>query len=191
MTSMKVELKGDWGEASKILRGTPQRIKVALERAVALEAHYMVKQIVVDFRNVKPPLAPLTLRKRRTQGFYGRKALMRTGDLRNSIGVVQHGSEAFVGVARSSGKADIAAVHEYGKTIAIAMTSKMRRYIFGVIMAGRSRPREESAARGTGIILVRIPPRPFIRPAFEREKEGAPDRFMRWIARSVRGLGKL
>ena len=104
-----------------------------------------------------------------------------TGALLNSVTNIVKDDEAFVGVLRKAGKgADIAAVHEFGATILIRVTDKMRGFLFGVLFAGQ--PRKESSGKGGssgGIIVVRIPARPFIRPTYAKWGPTSGERFLK------------
>ena len=164
----------------------------ALRLAVKKEAHALRAVIVVGMRKQAPggaafkPLSALTLAARRLAGFRGRKALIRGGDLRNSITVVAKGDVAFVGVPRSAGKEriKIAHVHEYGTDpIIIPITPRMRRFLAMLFRkASRKRKRSSRRGNGSGVVVVQIPARPFLRPAFEAWKRGVDLR----IANSIR-----
>jgi hypothetical protein len=55
----------------------------------------------------------------------------------------------------------------------------MRRYLFALLRAAGTKP---TGGSGKGVVVVRIPARPFLRPAFEKFKHGAGRRFMRCVA---------
>lgn len=188
---MAVRRVGDWDVARRALAGGGRRLGVALRQAVQVEAQRLRAEIVVGFRTQSPggqpfrPLSALTLASRQLRGrdssgrftgggFRGQKALIRTGELRNSIAVVQRGDVAFVGVPKAVGpnRLRIAEVHEYGSDpIIIPMTPKMRRFLAVLFKrAGRSRPVGNRA--GSGVVVTQIPARPFLRPAFEQWKKG-------------------
>lgn len=142
------------------------------------EAHRLRAEIVTGIRKQSPggadfrPLSRLTLAARRLAGFRGRKALIRTGDLRNSIAVlpkVPAGDTVFVGIPRASGQVRIARVHEYGSDpIVIPITPRMRRFLAMLFRrVSRARKRSKRRGNGTGVVVIQVPARPFLRPSFE------------------------
>lgn len=173
MSALGVTLDGDWAKAARILGSAEPRVKRALQQAVLQEAHHLRKQIVVGLRSGAPggkafkPLSPLTLIIRRYTGRGGgSKPLNATSQLAGSVIVKPlPGPGAFVGVLRAAkGKrpANLAAIHEYGKTI--RMTPRMRRFL-GAIMRKAGLPRQP----GRGGALVVIPARPFIGPVIAKD----------------------
>lgn len=150
---------------------TPARARRAINFGLRKAGLYMVGQIVTNMRSgLDPPLAASTLRTRKVRGGRGARAskpLIKTGDLRNSIDMVPGEGEVFVGVPRSSGSFRLAEIHELGKVIVMRMTPKMRAFLFGVLFKNSA---PTGGGSGRGIIVVRIPPRPFIGPIFESAK---------------------
>ena len=191
---IQVRLSGQWKEAQRQMRQAPKRAQRAIDAGLNVAGHYMVGQIVSRMRSgLEPPLKPSTLRRRKVGGGRGGRAskpLIKTGDLRNSITVVKGANEVFVGVPRSAGKYKLAAIHENGATSVIRMTDKMRAFLFGVLI-----PRAQQVPGGTGggkgIIIVKIPPRPFIGPVFEDSghQQKALDLFFQTFFRVI-GLNK-
>lgn len=132
------------------------------------------------------------------KGLGGTKALIARADLRNAVAVVPGGDEVFVGVPRKAqgkdGKSlvDVAAIHEFGAgPVAIPMTPAMRRFLFAMLRAAgaaeRHTPRGgQAGGGGRGVIIVRIPPRPFLRPSFRLFVHAAPKRFLGRVAREMR-----
>lgn len=109
------------------------------------------------------------------------------GDLRNSIAVIVQGDEAFVGVPRKArgrnGRSlvDVAQVQEFGSNpIVIPVTARMRRFLFTML---RKAGKEPQPGSGKGVVVVTIPARPFLRPAFRKFSEGAQQRFLGRVAR--------
>jgi len=186
--TLKVVTFGDWRKAAAVLATYPDYIKRAVPKAIRLEAEFMVGEIK---RNIQagppPPLAALTA-KRRKGGKGGSKPLNASGDLLGAVTVVQRSQAytAFVGVPRASGKYNIAVTHEQGRTIVLNMTEKMRRFLFGVLFKGEP----AKPGSGTGIITIRIPARPFVRPAFEANAAGAAARFEANLAALLGGAAK-
>lgn len=197
---MSVGRTRDWALARRLLAAGPMRLKGAIGTAVRQEAQLLRKQIVEGITNQAPggkPIAPLaatTIAARQLAGFGGTKALIRRGDLRNSITVIVEGDEAFVGVSRSArGKggaslANVAEIHEFGAgPFIVPMTPRMRRFLFAVLRRADVAP-DSSGGTGKGAVVIRIPSRPFLRPAFEEFKKGAQQRFLRRVTQ-LAGFG--
>ena len=195
---MAVTRTGDWARARQLLAAAPQRLRSAIGVAIRQEAQGLRNEIVQGLTSqapggepIKPP-APLTLAARQLEGFGGTKALLVRGDLRNSITVIVEGDEAFIGVprsARSSGGeslVDLAQLHEYGgPPVIIPITPKMRRFLFALL---RQAGKEPTGGSGRGVVVVQVPARPFLRPAFEKFREGASRRFLERVAQQL-GFG--
>ena len=192
---MAVSRTGDWGRARRLLTAAPQRLQAAVATAVRQEAHALRNEIVQGLTRQAPggeplkPPSPLTIAARQLAGFGGSKALLVRGALRNSITVFVHGDEAFVGVSRSTrakdggSMVDLAKLHEFGgPPVIIPMTPKMRRFLFALL---RQAGKEPTGGSGRGVIVVQVPARPFLRPAFERFREGASRRFLERVAREL------
>ena len=189
---------GDWARARQLLAAGPQRLRSAIGVAIRQEAQGLRNEIVQGLTSQAPggepitPPAPLTLAARQLEGFGGTKALLVRGDLRNSITVIVEGDEAFIGVprsARSSGGeslVDLAQLHEYGgPPVIIPITPKMRRFLFALL---RQAGKEPTGGSGRGVVVVQVPARPFLRPAFEKFREGASRRFLERVAQQL-GFG--
>jgi len=195
---MAVMRTGDWARARQLLAAGPQRLRSAIGVAIRQEAQGLRNEIVQGLTSqapggepIKPP-APLTLAARQLEGFGGTKALLVRGDLRNSITLIVEGDEAFIGVprsARSSGGeslVDLAQLHEYGgPPVVIPITPKMRRFLFALL---RQAGKEPTGGSGRGVVVVQVPARPFLRPAFEKFREGASRRFLERVAQQL-GFG--
>lgn len=193
---MAVSRTGDWARARRLLTAAPQRLQAAIGTAVRQEAHALRNEIVQGLTSQAPggetlkPPSPLTIAARQLEGFGGSKALIVRGDLRNSITVIVQGDEAFIGVSRSArskdgaSMVDLAKLHEFGGApVIIPMTPKMRRFLFALL---RQAGKEPTGGSGRGVIVVQVPARPFLRPAFDKFREGASRRFLERVAR---GLG--
>jgi phage gpG-like protein len=192
---MKISRTGDWGRARRLLTAAPQRLQAAIATAVRQEAHALRNEIVQGLTSQAPggepllPPSPLTLAARQLEGFSGTKSLIVRGDLRNSITVFIHGDEAFVGVSRSArskdgeSMVDLAELHEYGgPPVIIPITPKMRRFLFALL---RKAGKEPTGGSGRGVIVVQVPARPFLRPAFNKFREGASKRFLERVAKEL------
>jgi phage gpG-like protein len=192
---MAVSRTGDWARARRLLTAAPQRLQAAVSAAVRQEAHALRNEIVQGLTSQAPggetlkPPSPLTIAARQLEGFGGSKALVVRGDLRNSITVIVQGDEAFIGVSRSArsrdgaSMMDLAKLHEFGgPPVIIPMTPKMRRFLFALL---RQAGKEPTGGSGRGVIVVQVPARPFLRPAFEKFREGASRRFLERVAREL------
>lgn len=187
---------GDWALARQVLSAAPARLQRAIGTAVRQEAHALRNAVVQGLTSQAPggepmkPPSPLTLAARQLKGFGGTKTLLVRGDLRNSISVVVSGNEAFVGVLRSartggSGEslANLAALHEFGgPPVVIPMTPRMRRFLFALL---RRAGQETTGGDGRGVVVVQVPARPFLRPAFNKFRQGADRRFLERVAREL------
>ncbi len=195
-----VKKTGDWALARRLLTSAPLKLRAAVEMAMRQEAEAIRREIVQGITKQAPggkgfkPLSPLTLAARRLAGFKGTKALMVKGDLRNAIAAIVRGDEAFIGVPRKGkdkdGKPviDIAELNEYGsKPIIIPMTAKMRRFLFK-LFAEAGVQKRGSLGNAKGVVVMRIPPRPFLRPVFEKFGKGMQDRFLKRVAKLL-GFG--
>ena len=186
---------GDWARARRLLTAAPQRLQAAIGTAVRQEAHALRNEIVQGLTRQAPggeplkPPSPLTIAARELEGFGGTKALIVRGDLRNSITVFVQGDEAFIGVSRSArskdgaSMVDLAKLHEFGgPPVIIPITQKMRRFLFALL---RKAGKEPTGGSGRGVIVVQVPARPFLRPAFDKFREGASRRFLERVAREL------
>ena len=192
---MAVSRTGDWARARRLLTAAPQRLQAAIGTAVRQEAHALRNEIVQGLTRQAPggeplkPPSPLTIAARELEGFGRTKALIVRGDLRNSITVFVQGDEAFIGVSRSArskdgaSMVDLAKLHEFGgPPVIIPMTPKMRRFLFALL---RQAGKEPTGGSGRGVIVVQVPARPFLRPAFDKFREGAGRRFLERVARDL------
>ena len=198
---MKVTKIGDWQLARRLIATAQRRFKDATDKAVLQEAQFFRTKIVDGIREQAPggqpfkPLKPTTLAIRRFRGFKGTKALLVQGDLRNSITVVKEAGGAFVGVLRSAkggtgqSLVNVAAIHEYGsRPIVLKITPKVRALLHAAFRkAGLDAPSGDRPS--TGVAVIRIPARPFLRPVFE--EHGAPEvvarRFVERVAKLLGG----
>ena len=192
---MAVSRTGDWARARRLLTAAPQKLQSAIGTAVRQEAHALRNEIVQGLTSQSPggeplaPPSPLTVAARQLEGFGGTKSLIVRGDLRNSIVVIVEGDEAFIGVSRSArskdgaAMVDVAKLNEFGgpPTI-IPITPKMRRFLFALL---RQAGKEPTGGGGRGVIVVQVPARPFLRPAFDKFRQGASQRFLERVAREL------
>lgn len=199
---MKVTKIGDWQLARRLVSTAQKRLKDATDKAVLQEAQFFRTKIVEGIREQAPggqpfkPPAPTTLAIRRFRGFKGTKALLVRGDLRNSITVVREKGGAFVGVLRTAKGAtgqplvNVAAVHEFGsRPIIVKLTPKARRFLHAAFRrAGLDRSAGDRPS--TGIAVIRVPARPFLRPVFEKyggDPEEVSRRFLARVSKLLSG----
>ena len=192
---MAVSRTGEWARARRLLTAAPQRLQAAIGTAVRQEAHALRNEIVQGLTSQAPggetlkPPSPLTIAARQLEGFGGSKSLIVRGDLRNSITVFVQGDEAFIGVSRSArskdgaAMVDVAKLNEFGgPPVIIPITPKMRRFLFALL---RQAGKEPTGGSGRGVIVVQVPARPFLRPAFDKFRERASRRFLDRVAREL------
>ena len=183
-----IKLTGDWRRARRILRGSRDDMRRAVDRMARAEARHVARKIVEGLKTQRPggrPIRPpsrATLLVRQLRGISSRRALVASGQLMRAIAVTRGGrGRYFVGVKRQRrGRGPrldvIARMQEEGfGPVVIKITPKMRRFL-GAVFRGRPRG---TASRG--VVVVRVPPRPFIRPVVEREA-----RSLRRLARARR-----
>jgi hypothetical protein len=187
MAGVKITLTGDWEKSKKLLIVLPLSITRAIDKAVLQEAQYFRTKVVMGFNEQAPggkkfkPLEETTLALRRFNNISSTKALLVRGDLRNSIKVTKRstllGAEAFIGVHKTAkGRSgspliNIAYVHEFGsKTIVIEVTPAMRKYLM-MVFSKTIGVSEGTGGGGIsmGIIITKIPPRPFLQPVIDKD----------------------
>jgi hypothetical protein len=189
---------GDWAAASRALHGASLRAKAAVGTAIRQEAQLLRKEIIQGITKQAPAgealasPSPATLAAREMEGRGGTKALIVRGDLRNAIAAIVRGDAAFIGVPRKAraqgGKAlvDVAQVQEFGKgPIVVPMTPAMRRFLFAMLRRTGEKPKGGS---GKGVVVINVPPRPFLRPAFKKFSQDAQKRFLARVA-ELTGFG--
>lgn len=192
---------GDWARARRLLAGAPERFRAAVDVSIRQEAHALRNEIVDGLTRQAPggtplkPLARLTLAARQLGGIGGTKALIARGDLRNAISVLVVGGVVSVGVPRSARASDggslvdLAQLHEFGgPPVLIPITPKMRAFLFALFRQAGMAPARRGGRGGPGVVVVQTPARPFLRPAFERFRQGAARRLLTRLAAQL-GFG--
>lgn len=176
---MGYKLVGDWAAAKKLLDQAPKLLEKASWMALDQEGAYLEGLIVAGIGKNVAPLSPSTRAQRSKKGS---RPLVNESDLRNSITHEVYGSAygpaVFIGITRRSKAkngqpmANLARVHEEGRTIVLKMTPKMRRFIHAVLppQTGPALPSGKFSTVATPIVVINIPARPFIGPVFEKEK---------------------
>lgn len=205
----RMDLIGDWERCLTDMRALdlPKAIEKAIRQEVALAERMMKENLTKGGQPAGAPfaaLSPWTLAARRLAKppIKGTKALMARGDMRNAIThvVFGRGAEAvgFAGVLRQtkSGRpggapmVNIAAVHEFGKTIVVRMTPKMIRFLAVLAKEAKMPAKTNPGGAGTAgnrFLVIHIPARPFIRPVFALWSKDAPARFMKRVAHFTNG----
>jgi hypothetical protein len=188
---------GGWSAARRMLASAPARFRRAMDQAVLQEAHLHRKEIVEGLTTGSPggkeltPLAPSTVATRRARGIRGTKPLIARGDLRRAISVVRTPRGVFVGILRTARGRDgqslvnVAKVHELGKVVVFRMTEKSRRFVAMMMRKAGVPPTGQSNTGG--IVVVKIPARPFFRPVFEKLSKGARERVLKRVVRILAG----
>lgn len=179
MARSAARLTGDWGKLAATLSTLSAQFPAAVQAALQEEGQFYRKKIIEGITSQAPggkafkPLSPTTLAIRKATGFGGTKALIRTGDLRNSVSVAQAGKGAiFVGVLYTArgedGRklADIAKINEYGATIRTVLTKARLRFLRGIMRKARLSSGDSGREQGA-VGFTRIPPRPFLQPIFD------------------------
>lgn len=159
----------------------------AIQKALKQEARGVETLIKTNIQKGPPPPLAGTKPGQRGSGgkFVRTKPLNKSGDLRGAVTILDADGGFFIGIPRNAkghgGKTySLAEIHEKGKTIAIRMTPKMRRFLFGVLFRGKSGGAK--GPHGLGIIVIHIPARPFVWPAFVETEKGFADRMAARVA---------
>ena len=198
--AIKITKTGDWEVARFALATGKTATAPAIKRALSQEANWMRKVVVQGIRRQRPggqtfaKLSPMTIAARRLQGFRGRKALIRNGDLIAAINVKRFNSGwgAFVGILRtakgSGGEklVNVARAHEEGiGPFVVRMTDRMRRFLFAAMAASNIKPKSDGdgGGSGTGVIVIKVQARPFFAPTFKKIAKPADvkDRMLRRV----------
>ncbi len=192
---MAINRVGQWVDKTRALKKAELQTRRCLDKSLKQEGHFLRKKVVQGIRKQAPggqkfkKLRPNTRRARRLKNFRGTKALIRGGDLVGSIAVVTKPLGVFIGVLRTARTANgyalvnVAKIQEEGsRPITIRMTPKMRRFLFAMLPKRRRRVQHPLRSPGGGIIIIRIPARPFLKPVFEKYAKSAVIR-ARFIAR--------
>lgn len=155
-----VKLIGDWKIAKRVLETAPAAFDRALKKTLQQEAETIAANIRKKIAsNVPPPNAPSTVALKGSS-----KTLIASGEMRNSVQLVWKGKfEVFIGIPASAkkGTARLADIHENGRVIVQQMTDKQRKFLHARLGPSHGK------GSGTGIIVIHIPPRPFMKPVFE------------------------
>lgn len=198
MCIVGVTKTGNWALAGRLIKSAPQKLRASVKTSLRQEAELLRREIVNGITRQAPggkafkPLSPLTLAARRMMRFKGTKALIRRADLRNAIATIFRGDEVFIGVPNKARDKegnpliDVARLNEEGSDpIVIPISAKMRRFLFALYKEAGITPKPGARK---GVVVTRIPPRPFISPAFEKFSKGIEKRFLARVAAHL-GVG--
>ena len=174
--NLRLDMEGDWGKALEIAEGElRKRVRKGMARGVAKGATTIqgkVKANIDRGRSEHKANHPFTVEQKGSS-----RPLVDTGDMANSVSV-QFLSElvAVIGVSRNTPKGvSIAAVQEFGATIRV--TDKMRGYLHSVGL--HLKPDTKA---------IVIPPRPFLRPAWEEGQEEVHEIITEEVREEIRRL---
>ena len=145
------ELIGDWNKLNNILN--PSKLRASMKRCAARVGNYGASEIKKGIVSGAPagktfkPLSALTISRKGSS-----KPLIDKGDLVGSVTyqVLNDADSVFIGVKKGK-EVNIAAIHEFGCTIAV--TPKMRAYLH-----------HQGVHLKTETTHIHIPARPFLRP---------------------------
>jgi hypothetical protein len=194
-----IRCTGDWRKAQALLTRGARELGRSVDRALTQEAHALRTALVEGLDKqapagqALPPLAPLTIAARQLRRFRGTKVLIRTAELRNALAVIRRASLVFVGIPGTARGRDghslsaRAEAHEYGAGPTIVpITPRMRRFLFALYrQAGRESV--QTGGSGAGVVVIQIPPRPFMRPVLAAFQVGATRRFLARVAGDLTG----
>lgn len=200
MAKTGVRLIGDWVQAKKILDAAPEDLKQARSKALLQEGLYLLKQLQQNFKKVAPPNAQSTIDNKGSS-----TPLVNNRDLYNSMALFPEKpkDEVFIGIpaaAKARGSAGgrnskgqftshvkgaeivrLIDIHENGKIVVQQMTDKQRKFLHAKL--GKS---GATGGGGTGVIVIHIPARPFVKPTFE---QNPPEKIAeRFLARLISNL---
>ena len=163
------------GASGRKFKEAGQRVRVALASALQTLGPELEAAIHAELAAVEPGLHPFTVaRTGRTQPLAG-TSIARAVTWR--VETTSRGSYVWAGVPASAGEHLLMLTHVHEKGATIQVTPRMRAYLHAQGL--------HLAATTEAII---IPPRPFIRPAFERQRSGrAREVVVQHVSRALKG----
>ena len=198
---------GLWSQTAGFIGNVGVKSRAALMLATKREAIFAVGEMKKGIRDQAPggqtfqALSELTLAKRKAKDVKGTKALIRHADLFRSIravGPIGGGDTVFAGVLRTAtgrngqNLANVAAVQEFGQTMAINVDKPgkggktTRDFFLALFLKGLiSAPLKGT----TRILIVVVPPRPFVAPVLKNMEKGRAGRFLDVMAPAM-GLSR-
>jgi hypothetical protein len=178
--SFTMRKTGDWGKVARVL-SSHDRLPNAVRKAAEGEAQALRAEVTKGLDSQAPggrSLAPVertTAAVRRAKGLGSGRSLLVTGDLQAAVTVQRSGDGVFVGVPRTArGRQGqplgaIASQAERGGYIVLRKTPKMMAFLHRAFReAGLPAPPKGIKASSKGAIIIRIKPRPFLKPVVER-----------------------
>jgi hypothetical protein len=197
---IRIEKSKEWKQAQDILNKATNLIREAVDIIPRREAEFFKDQIKDGIMTQAPggkhlkPISPATKLARRALGISGDKALISRGELMNSISLRRDGKSWFVGIPKKrKGRttlAQAAQIQEEGYgPVAIKMTPQMRKFLFGVVFKN-SPNKGNNAEGGDSFLIIKVPPRPFIKPVFDKygSKDQALPRLNTLYAQTLKGM---
>jgi len=178
---IQIKKVGQWAQARSLFQRFPGEIKGALRTAVAQEAELLRTKIVQKISS--GPFKPLSKTTLPVYSFMGKKhggkPLIMHGDLLGGVKVVPKGQgpSLFIGIPAAARNRTgqslvrLASVHEEGRTIVLKMTPKMAAFLHMAFQAA-GLPPPGGPSKNTGVIVIQIPARPFMEPAFADWERG-------------------
>lgn len=165
MIGVKVQLnKAQWDGLAERFKNAGKHIGVYRQAAIMKECRRLageVRKYILAGNNLAP-LSPNTALSR------GGRVDKPLASFARDIQVKATKGGGVVALNRQTKSGvDLGKIHTEGRTIAIRMTDKMRRFLFGVLF--KDQPKQ-NGNDGLGIVIVKIPPRPFIEPVYQREQ---------------------
>lgn len=204
MAASKMKLIGDWDTSEKILKALPKDLEQARSKALLQEGLYLLNELRKNFKKVSPPNAQSTIDDKRSS-----VPLVNNRDMYNAMQIIPQKpkDEIFIGIpaaAESRGRGGgrntkgqftkhkkaqkvvrLVEIHEFGKVIVQQMTEKQRKFLHAKLgkQGGSS---GGGGGASTGVIVIHIPPRPFIKPTFEQNPPE--DIAKRYLDRLIKNL---
>jgi hypothetical protein len=209
---------GDWDKAQAILGQGMRPIYSAAGKAWEQEAKFLKRRLQDGIRAQAPggkkfkSLAPTTLAVRRFLGYKGNQALLVTRELIKAIDVAKIGRrgtksfQVFVGIRNGAkgGKRlqigpsnrdlfKIGLIQEFGsKPIIIRVTPRMRRFFFAAMRSKKRRKwlgsRDFLGGKSSGILTIKIPPRPVFQPTWAKWGSGTRARVGMVMNKELKGV---
>ncbi len=204
MSEQIVKLTGDWEKAKRIGGGELQKamrrgMKFGILKAAG-HIQVLMKLNVSRGRSEYAPLHPFTIEQKGSE-----QTLVNHGDMLNSITIQSRGDlrvmvGLFRGVKHTSGKpiVNIGLVHEFGATIPVTDAIRRALGFLGMFSIGDARDSPENRegsnledtdkSEGAAFTEIVIPPRPFVRPAWQEGRDEAGKLILRAIEKEARRL---
>jgi hypothetical protein len=204
MARVQLMKLGQWTQARSLLRFGAARTAPAIQRAVQQEAKWFARKIKANIRDqgrtARTPIRRVlvaTQKMRERRGIKRMGPLYARGDLLRSVTVKMGFMKAWIGIpkgARGRGGANLEKIgraNEFGKRVYIRNPSRaMRWMLFKFYQGIGRRPKHPTGKKG--VIIIRIPKRPFMEPVFDRFYARHPVRVRtRFLGRVARNMGGL